>query len=69
VEAVLRRIRDAGVVAGYPVGRDYPELQDCLLIAVTEKRTRQEIDRLVELISVPAAETAHDAGQFIGHTK
>ena len=37
-----------GVFAGVPLGRWYPELDDCLLIAVTEKRTKSEIDRLAE---------------------
>ena len=32
---------------GYPLGRDYPGLDDALLVAVTEKRTVAEIDRLV----------------------
>jgi glycine dehydrogenase subunit 1 len=51
VDDVLRDGRSAGILAGYPVGREYPELADCLLIAVTEKRTKQEIDRLVEVVA------------------
>jgi len=38
-----------GILAGYPLGRDTPGLEDCLLIAVTERRTRDEIDRLAEI--------------------
>ncbi len=38
------------IFAGVPLGRWYPELADCLLVAVTEKRTKAEIDRLVGLI-------------------
>ena len=38
----------AGILAGTPLGRWYPELDDCLLVAVTEKRTKAEIDRLVK---------------------
>jgi glycine dehydrogenase subunit 1 len=37
---------DAGIFAGVPLGTWYPELSDCLLVAVTEKRTRQQIDAL-----------------------
>ena len=37
------------IFAGVPLGRWYPELADCLLVAVTEKRTRAEIDRLAAL--------------------
>lgn len=36
------------IIGGYPLKRDYPELEDGWLLAVTEKRTRQEIDILVE---------------------
>ena len=40
-----------GVYAGYPLGRDYPGLDDALLVAVTEKRTVDEIAQLVEALS------------------
>jgi len=36
------------IIGGYSLKSDYPELEDGWLLAVTEKRTRQEIDRLVE---------------------
>ncbi len=39
-----------GIFAGLPLGRWYPQLADCLLVAVTEKRTKEEIDRLAELV-------------------
>jgi glycine dehydrogenase subunit 1 len=35
------------IIGGLDLGRHYPELSGCTLIAVTEKRSRQEIDRLV----------------------
>lgn len=38
------------IFAGVPLGRWYAELDDCLLVAVTEKRTKAEIDRLVKLM-------------------
>src|SRR6201999_146876 len=44
----LARARAKGVYAGYPLGRDYAGMDDALLVAVTEKRTVEEIDRLVE---------------------
>ena len=43
--------RAQGVHPGYALGRDYPGLDDALLVAVTEKRTVDEIDRLVEALS------------------
>ncbi len=47
----LGAARAQGVYAGYPLGRDYAGLDDALLIAVTEKRTVEEIDRLVEALT------------------
>jgi len=47
----LARARAKGVYAGYPLGRDYAGLDDALLVAVTEKRTVEEIDRLAEALS------------------
>jgi glycine dehydrogenase subunit 1 len=46
----LAAARAVGVYAGYPLGRDYAGLDDALLVAVTEKRTVEEIDRLVEAL-------------------
>ena len=43
--------RLAGVHPGYALGRDYQGLDDALLVAVTEKRTTEEIDRLVEALA------------------
>lgn len=36
-----------GILAGYDLGRSYPELAGHMLLAVTEKRTRADIDRLL----------------------
>jgi glycine dehydrogenase subunit 1 len=47
----LAAARANGVYAGYPLGRDYPGLDDALLVAVTEKRTVEEIDRLAEALT------------------
>ena len=49
-EKVLAHARKNGVLAGVPLGRFDPKLADCFLVAVTEKRTRAEIDRLVEVL-------------------
>ena len=51
VETVLANARDAGIQAGVPLGPRFPELGDCFMVAVTEKRTKAEIDRLVEILS------------------
>ncbi len=47
----IREGRSAGVHPGYALGRDYPGLDDALLVAVTEKRTTKEVDRLVEALT------------------
>jgi glycine cleavage system P protein (glycine dehydrogenase) subunit 1 len=47
----VRAARDRGVDPGYPLGRDYPGLDDALLVAVTERRTTAEIDRLAEALA------------------
>ena len=46
VEELLEAARAQGVFAGVRLGRWYPQLDDCMLVAITEKRTREEIDRL-----------------------
>ena len=46
----LQAARANGIYAGYPLGRDYAGLDDSLLVAVTERRTVAEIDRLAEAL-------------------
>lgn len=38
----------ANIIGGLDLGRYYPELDQCMLLCVTEKRSGQEIDRLAE---------------------
>ncbi|UFJ42944.1 aminomethyl-transferring glycine dehydrogenase subunit GcvPA [Brevibacillus humidisoli] len=42
----------AGIIGGYDMGRSYPELSGHMLIAVTELRTKQEIDTLAQQLEV-----------------
>jgi glycine dehydrogenase subunit 1 len=55
LDALFRRARAAGINPGYRLGRDYPEYADGLLVAITERRTRHDIDRLAELVGERAA--------------
>ena len=48
---VIRDALEQGINPGYPLGRDYPGMDDVLLIAVTERRTTDEIDRLAEVLA------------------
>jgi len=55
VERVVARCREHGVNPGYPLGFDYPEHRDGLLVAITERRTRADIDRLVDVLGAALA--------------
>jgi glycine dehydrogenase subunit 1 len=55
VQRVIEHCRAGGVNPGYALARDYPEYPNGLLIAITEQRTRRDIDRLVELIGSAVA--------------
>jgi glycine dehydrogenase subunit 1 len=48
---VVSRARQHGVHPGYPLGRDYPRMDDVLLVALTEKRTPADVDRLAEVLA------------------
>ena len=48
---VVSAALEQGIHPGYPLGRDYPGMDDALLIAVTERRTTAEIDRLAEVLA------------------
>lgn len=54
VTGVNERLLEAGFIGGLDLGRFYPELHHHMLVAVTEKRTKAEIDefavRLEELL-------------------
>ena len=50
IDAAVRRAREAGINPGYRLGRDYPEFEDGLLVAITERRTREQIDRLAGVL-------------------
>ena len=48
---VVKAALKEGIHPGYALGRDYPGMDDVLLVAVTERRTKEEIDRLAEVLS------------------
>jgi glycine dehydrogenase subunit 1 len=48
---VVKDALDQGIHPGYALGRDYPGMDDVLLVAVTERRTTDEIDRLAEVLA------------------
>jgi glycine dehydrogenase subunit 1 len=48
---VIRDARDHGVHPGYALGRDYEGMDDVLLVAVTEKRSPADVDRLAQVLA------------------
>ncbi len=55
VERVVQRCLEHGINPGYPLGRDCLEYGDGLLVAITERRTRAEIDALVSALGQAVA--------------
>jgi glycine dehydrogenase subunit 1 len=66
VDRVLERCAERGIAAGYPLGREYPEYEDCLLVAITERRTKAQIDDLGEALE---AAVAAERGAFLSDSK
>jgi len=60
VNELLAQAQQHGILAGLPLGRWYPELDDCFLVTVTEKRTRADIDALCRVLS-------HSAPRAMSH--
>ena len=58
---MLERCAERGIAAGYPLGRDYAEHEDGLLVAITERRTKAQIDDLAEALG---AAIAAERGEF-----
>jgi len=52
---VIKAARAKGVHPGYALGRDYAGLDDSLLVAVTEKRTPADIERLAGVLGEVAS--------------
>ena len=48
---VNKRLLEHGILGGLPLGRFYPQLSDCWLLCVTERRSREEIDQLIGLLA------------------
>ena len=48
---VIKDARAKGVHPGYALGRDYAQMDDALLVCVTEKRTPADIDRLAKVLT------------------
>ena len=49
--AVNRKLRDEGIIGGYALEKDYPELQDTLLFCATEMLSRKDMDRIAAIVN------------------
>ena len=50
-DEAIAAARAQGVHPGYALKRDYGGMEDALLVCVTEKRTREDVDRLAEVLA------------------
>jgi glycine dehydrogenase subunit 1 len=66
VDRVLERCAERGIAAGYPLGREYPEFEDGLLVAITERRTKAQIDAFAEALGT-AIQAEH--GSFLSDSE
>ncbi|MCP4703694.1 MAG: glycine dehydrogenase, partial [candidate division Zixibacteria bacterium] len=49
-EIINKLINKNNILAGIDVGRFYDEMDDCILLSVTEKRTEDEIESLIKAL-------------------
>jgi glycine dehydrogenase subunit 1 len=56
VDAVIERCAAEGVNPGYALRRDYPEFENGLLVAITEQRSKADIDRLASTLQAAVRE-------------
>ena len=54
LDGLFERARSEGINPGYRLASDYPEYQDGLLVAITERRTKADIDRLASVVQLAA---------------
>jgi len=66
VERVIARCRAEGVHPGYALERTDPDLAGGLLVAITEQRTREQIDRLADVLGVAVAAERATATATVG---
>lgn len=45
-----KKLLENGIIGGFDLGKHYPEFENVMLIAVTEKRTKEEIDKLCKVL-------------------
>ena len=56
VDELLEHLLEHDIFGGYKLENDYPELQNCFMLAVTEEISREDIDYLCDVLG----EVDHD---------
>jgi len=51
IQEILAQAIGAGILIGYSLEHEYPELKNCLLICTTETKTEQDLDELIAVLS------------------
>ncbi len=69
VPALLETLLDEGYHAGLHLGRWLPGLDDCVSVAVTEKRTRSEIDGLTAALAKALAPASRRTRPDVGRER
>ncbi len=49
-DKIIDDLRAENIIGGYHLGIDYPQFNNSILYAVTEKRTKEEINRLSSIL-------------------
>jgi glycine dehydrogenase subunit 1 len=65
LDEAVQRARAAGINPGYRLGREYPEYEDGLLVAITERRTREQIDRLAAVLGGARVESSENGAPSV----
>lgn len=48
VKDINHQLLSKGIIGGYDLSRDYSDIDNCMLVAVTELRTKDEIDQFIK---------------------
>ncbi|MGH2959389.1 MAG: aminomethyl-transferring glycine dehydrogenase subunit GcvPA, partial [Solirubrobacterales bacterium] len=62
VRAVLDQLALDGINGGYPIGLDYPEYENTMLVAITEKRSKEHIDLFAKSLASAVAASKTGVG-------
>lgn len=52
VKEVNEKLLEQGIIGGYDLGKDYEGLENHMLVAVTDQRTKEEIDQFINALEV-----------------